>query len=108
MSTSNIFPLWKKTGCIPSPKMEGDRVSLGLLQSLLARHVGRSKTFSNELLGKIETSIKEIITDDTSVEFSENEGHLCVDILSKCPTGMFGYTLFLPRGWLGGLRKKDS
>jgi hypothetical protein len=108
MSMNNVFPIWQKTGCIPAPKMEGDRVSLGLLQSMLARQVGKYETFSNELLEEIETTIQKVITDETSIDFSESEKHLCVDILSECASGVFGYTLYLPKKWLGHLRKKGE
>lgn len=108
MSTSNVHPLWEKTGCIPSPKMAGDRVALGLLQSLLARHVGKYQTFSNELLAEMEATIQKVVTDETSIDFSEGEERFCVDILARCASGTYGYTLFLPKKWLGHLRKKED
>ena len=108
MSTSNVFPLWKKSGCIPAPKMPGDRVSLGLLQALLSRQVGSHRSFSTELLESLESTIQDVINDETSIDISESEKHYCVDILADCPTGIFGYTLYLPKGWIGHLCKKDE
>lgn len=107
MSTNEkIVPLWKKTGVIPSPTMTADRVHSGLLLSLLARVAAVHSEPCTAFFEGLEKVIKNVIVDDTEIDFVENKKFFCVEILARGESGLYGYSLYLPKYWLGQLAKK--
>jgi hypothetical protein len=100
-----VVPIWTKTGIIPSPQMPADRVHSGLLLSLLARVVAVHSELGTSLFEGLEKVIKNVISDDVDVDFAENKKFICVEILAQSTSGLYGYSLYIPKYWLGQLGK---
>lgn len=105
MGEAEIIPIWKKTGVVPSPTMTADRVHAGLLLSLLSRVSAVHSETSESFYQGLEQVIGNVITDEVSVDFSEDKKFIAIDILAKGESGIFGYTLYMPKYWLGQLKK---
>lgn len=106
MSKNNVVFMWEKTGIIPYPSMPGDRVHSGLLLSLIAKVCLHYKKVNKAFYEEVETLIEKVIKDPVMVEFSKDEKHVFVDIMSSSGPDIFGYTLYVPLSWMGAVPKK--
>lgn len=98
MSEQKVYPLWRKSGIIPSPRMQGDHVHSGLLLSVFARIAAKHKKDEN-FQDEVTDFLVRTIQDEIEVFFISEEKALKIKIHAFSNKHRFEYAIYVPNSW---------